>query len=86
VEHLAEKLAPDITHHLIADPLHAVGTSVGAEAAHGHDRRDGQTNQNNRVDLWPGIERVKIRAHAHRIGSGAAKNRACYPGDRYREK
>src|SRR6185437_11513572 len=38
--HLAEKLTPDITDHLIADPLHAIGTSIGTEAAHHHDRRD----------------------------------------------
>jgi len=43
-EHLAEKLIPDIAHHLIADPLHAVGASVGTEAAHHHNRRDSETN------------------------------------------
>ena len=51
--HLVEKLTPNIGHHLVADPLHAVGISVGTEAAHGHDRWDCETDQDNRIDFWP---------------------------------
>src|SRR4029077_15130047 len=46
-EHLAEKLIPDIAHHLVTHPLHAVGASVGTEAAHHHNRWDSETDQDD---------------------------------------
>ena len=61
-DHFAEKLDTDIGDDLAAHPLHAVGAPVGAKGAHSHDRGDSQTNQNDRIDLWPGIvlEHLKI--------------------------
>ena len=58
--HLAEKLGADIGDDLVAHPLHAIGASVRAEAARGHDRRDGETDQNNRIDLWACIQGSQI--------------------------
>ena len=58
--HLVEKLDPDITHHLIGHPLHAISASIGTEAANSHDRGDGEANQDDRIDFWPRIESSKI--------------------------
>ena len=80
--HLAKKLDAYVGDHPVAHPLHAIGASVGTEAAHGHDGRDGQTDENNRIDLRACVQNVKIRTHRHRIGSSAVENRAGDPGNR----
>src|SRR6202030_853715 len=48
---LAEELISNVAHRFIADPLHVVGISVGTKAPHGHDKRYGQTNPDDRIDL-----------------------------------
>src|SRR5262249_46285632 len=53
--HFVEKLVADVVDDLVAYPRHVVGVAVGAETAHGHHHRNGQTNPNDRIDLWPDI-------------------------------
>ena len=56
--HLAEELLANIGDDFVAHPLHAIGTSVRTEAAHGHDGRNSETDQDNRIDFRPRVQGV----------------------------
>src|SRR5207237_10164828 len=49
--HLVKKLPANIGDHFVAYPVHVVGVSVRAAAAHRHDRWNGEADDNDRIDL-----------------------------------
>ena len=81
-----KELGPDVGHHLVADPVHAIRVSIGAEAAQSHDHWNGKADKKDRINFWAGVEGFKVRAELHRVGSGPVEDRACHSSDDYREK
>ena len=48
---LGKKLVANIIHHLVADPVHEIGTAVGNEAPGCHHQRNSEANPNDGIDL-----------------------------------
>ena len=47
----AEELVPDVGHHFVGHPVHAIRVAVRTEAAHRHDRRNGEADKKERIDF-----------------------------------
>ena len=78
---LAEELVPDVSNYFIAYPVHVVSIPVVAKTAHRHDKRDGEANPNDRVDLWTHIQHLMIGQESAWVGRRAVENEGRYLQD-----
>ena len=83
---LGEELVPDISHHFVAHPIHVVRIPERTEAADRHDRRNGQADEDNRIDFRACVQDFEIRPQRHRVGRSSVENDAPHLGDSGREE
>ena len=73
--YLGKELIANIIHHLVAHPVHVINVAVGAETPDRHHQRNGETNPNDRIDLWADVQYFVMREHRFRIWRRAVENK-----------